>query len=39
MKTIIMNMIEKAKKLMQLYVDAMTSYGEAINNSRGLVGA
>lgn len=39
MKTIIMNMIESAKRLASLYIEAMQSYGEAINNSRGLVGA
>lgn len=36
----IMKSIKKAlKKFADFYVNAMINYGEAINNSRGLVGA
>lgn len=38
MRKIIVNMIESIKKFVNLYIEAMQSYGEGINNSRGLAG-
>jgi len=39
MKKIMMNLKAQVKRLAAFYVDAMTSYGEALMNSRGLAGA
>ena len=39
MKRMIEKMAISLKNIVKLYVDAMTSYGEAISNGRGLAGA
>lgn len=39
MKKIMNSIKESLKRFGNFYLNAMNSYGEAINNSRGLVGA
>lgn len=39
MKKIISMIKENLKRFGEFYLNAMNNYGEAINNSRGLVGA
>lgn len=39
MKNIILYIKENLKRFADFYVNAMSNYGEALNNSRGLVGA
>lgn len=39
MKKILNSVKESLKKFADFYLTAMNNYGEAINNSRGLVGA
>lgn len=39
MKKIIEKMTTSLKNVVKLYVEAMTHYGEAISNGRGLAGA
>lgn len=39
MKNIVKSIKEAFKRFVNVYLTAMNNYGEAINNSRGLVGA